>query len=119
MARSLAPIARTPGSSMTLLIALGLGQSPYNSSVMKEWAYGAKVTYDPDMEMSYFVATIIEWFDRCGRSLRQIVSLLVQDVIVRAVCLLTGHCRRKIPMLCRICCRMVSRCGAEAKPTNL
>ena len=56
----------------------GIGSSPYNSSVMKEWAYGAKVTYDPDMEMSYFVATIIEWFDRCGRSLRQIVSLLVR-----------------------------------------
>ena len=42
----------------------GSGTQPYQTSVTQSWAYSAKLTYDSDMGMHYFIAVIIEWFDR-------------------------------------------------------
>ena len=42
----------------------GIGSQPYITSVSEALNYGAKVQYDPQRQMPYFVAMVIEWLDR-------------------------------------------------------
>ena len=42
----------------------GQGTEPYLTSVSQPANYAAKVLYDSQKQMSYFIAIIIEWFDR-------------------------------------------------------
>jgi len=42
----------------------GFGTHPYLRYVSKPWAWKARVESDPKLNMSYFTAIIIEWFDR-------------------------------------------------------
>jgi hypothetical protein len=41
-----------------------MGTTPYYQNVEKNWAYNAKIEYDDQLEMPYFTAIIVEWFDR-------------------------------------------------------
>ena len=40
------------------------GTKPYYPTVSEEWAYNASIIYDEQVGMYYFVATVVEWFDR-------------------------------------------------------
>jgi hypothetical protein len=40
------------------------GTRPFRDTVTEPWAYSAKVYDDPDAGAPYFVAVIVEWFDR-------------------------------------------------------
>ena len=42
----------------------GIGNQPYITSVSEALNYGAKVQYDSQKQMPYFVAMVIEWLDR-------------------------------------------------------
>lgn len=42
----------------------GTGTMPYDNNVAQPWAYGAKIHYDQDLKMNYFIGMVIEWFDR-------------------------------------------------------
>lgn len=42
----------------------GGGTRPYSNTVQEPWAYSAKVYDDPIVGAPYFIATIVEWFDR-------------------------------------------------------
>ncbi|KAI8101102.1 hypothetical protein M9435_001210 [Picochlorum sp. BPE23] len=46
--------------------ALGqqVGTNPMKSTVTEPWAYSANVSYDPDVGAYYFIAVVVEWFDR-------------------------------------------------------
>lgn len=40
------------------------GTNPMKSTVTEPWAYSANVSYDPDVGAYYFIAVVVEWFDR-------------------------------------------------------
>ena len=42
----------------------GYGSHSYADSVSQDFAYDAKLQWDPDLGMNYFQAVIIEWLDR-------------------------------------------------------
>lgn len=48
----------------SLNISKGKGSAPYYPNVAQPWAYSANIGWDDDVKMHYFVAIIVEWFDR-------------------------------------------------------
>jgi hypothetical protein len=90
-----------PLSSSNSKVSKGIGSTPYYPNIAKPWAYNAKIWWDEAMNLHYFVAIVVEWFDRNQTSATAITYPVANkstdgfgewEVLYRAIpCPVNGH----------------------------
>jgi hypothetical protein len=92
----------------------GLGTNPLRNTVGEPWAYSAKIYEDPVVGAPYFVAVVVEWFDRYQSSGLDITYPIFQ--VCPSVVAFPGHGR--LTLAARFV-RALATCSKGTRSINL